>query len=79
MRVQKHLKPKSSSGPVVPQRPVEVAVCGAKEGGEAECLRAAPFADWNEWYGAAVTIHACSFTSLSLPLYLSLLHSLFPI
>lgn len=29
------------------------------------CLRAAPFADWNEWYGAVVTIHACSFTSLS--------------
>lgn len=39
-----------------------------------ECLRAAPFADWNEWYGAAVTIHACSFTSLSLSLALTLPH-----
>lgn len=27
--------------------------------------RAVPFAAWNEWYGAVVTIHACSFTSLS--------------
>ena len=27
---------------------------------------------WNEWYGAVVTIHACSFTSLSPPHTLSL-------
>lgn len=46
--------------------------------GEGECelerCRAVPFADWNEWYGAAVTIHACSFTPFgSLPISL---HSL---
>lgn len=38
---------------------------GGKEGCELERWRAVPFADWNEWYGAAVTIHACSFTSFS--------------
>lgn len=39
--------------------------CGGKGGGEVDCWRAVPFANWNEWYGAVVTIHACSFTSLS--------------
>lgn len=38
---------------------------GGKEGCELERWRAVPFADWNEWYGAVVTIHACSFTSFS--------------
>ena len=31
---------------------------------------------WNEWYGAVVTIHACSFTSLSPPPSLTLSLSL---
>lgn len=38
---------------------------GGRGGGDVRRWRAVAFADWNEWYGAVVTIHACSFTSLS--------------
>lgn len=45
-----------------------VMSAGGRKAGEVQCLKAAPFLDWNERYGAAVTIHACSPCSLSLSL-----------
>lgn len=55
------------SGPLLPTKSCRGAGgdCRRQGGGELERWTAIPLSQWNEWYGAGVSIHACYFTSLT--------------